>query len=299
MTDERDHSAGGAYPSGATQWSPGAESGPGSEPVAQAAAPTATLSPAAWHPDPEHPGYLRWWDGQAWTEHRTPSQAQPAPADKRRFRPAIVIGVIAVVLVALFVLAGVLRVLAAATEPSPLGEVAFEIAEPVPDSWATASTLNGAGSVAYDPAWEDATDVLKLTMVTEEANAESGLTMINDGAWITGGDYLNGAETIIVTSLDVEGDPAGVRDFAEGTLETRALQFDSLVRTEEGVFATPSGQEGYLIRFVATLAGLELDGAVGVVSSPAGFTAVQYTGGEHIEPGQADFDAMIASLVLR
>ena len=26
--------------------------------------------PEGWHPDPEHAGQLRWWDGGQWAEHR-------------------------------------------------------------------------------------------------------------------------------------------------------------------------------------------------------------------------------------
>lgn len=33
--------------------------------------------PAGWHPDPEQPGQVRYWDGTQWTEHR---QAAPAAA---------------------------------------------------------------------------------------------------------------------------------------------------------------------------------------------------------------------------
>ena len=30
------------------------------------------IAPAGWYADPEQQGQLRYWDGGAWTEHRTP-----------------------------------------------------------------------------------------------------------------------------------------------------------------------------------------------------------------------------------
>lgn len=36
-------------------------------------------TPAGWFPDPDQPGQARWWDGNAWTEHRQPAPPQAAP----------------------------------------------------------------------------------------------------------------------------------------------------------------------------------------------------------------------------
>lgn len=32
-----------------------------------------------WWPDPEQPGWFRWWDGNVWTEHRRPADPTPPP----------------------------------------------------------------------------------------------------------------------------------------------------------------------------------------------------------------------------
>lgn len=34
-------------------------------------------TPAGWYPDPQDPSQLRYWDGQAWTEHRSPLPPSP------------------------------------------------------------------------------------------------------------------------------------------------------------------------------------------------------------------------------
>lgn len=37
-----------------------------------------SLPPASWHPDPENPHQLRWWDGHRWTDATSPSPAAAA-----------------------------------------------------------------------------------------------------------------------------------------------------------------------------------------------------------------------------
>src|SRR4051812_14649402 len=38
----------------------------------------------SWHPDPNDPSILRWWDGTRWTEHTSPNpEAQGRAADSQ------------------------------------------------------------------------------------------------------------------------------------------------------------------------------------------------------------------------
>jgi hypothetical protein len=54
------------------------------------------LPPAAWYPDPSEGGYLRYWDGGVWTEHRSATTATPglpargsAPTGKQLLRASL------------------------------------------------------------------------------------------------------------------------------------------------------------------------------------------------------------------
>lgn len=38
---------------------------------------------AGWYPDPEHPGQLRYWDGQQWTEHRSAQTGTTPPPQQQ------------------------------------------------------------------------------------------------------------------------------------------------------------------------------------------------------------------------
>lgn len=46
---------------------------------------TRAAAPAAgWHPAPDRPGSLRWWDGSAWSEHYSDGAARPAEPDTQK-----------------------------------------------------------------------------------------------------------------------------------------------------------------------------------------------------------------------
>ncbi len=59
------------------------------------------MAEAGWYPDPDHEGWLRYFDGQVWSEHReqavAPTSAPPLPARRRISRSKVIIGGAAVV----------------------------------------------------------------------------------------------------------------------------------------------------------------------------------------------------------
>ena len=48
------------------------EAGPGYPPGTR-------LPPAGWHPDPDDPQLLRWWNGSRWTDHTSIANLPPPP----------------------------------------------------------------------------------------------------------------------------------------------------------------------------------------------------------------------------
>ena len=43
---------------------------------------------AAWYPDPQSPGHVRWWDGTNWTEHVS-VPANPMQSEQIAIEPAV------------------------------------------------------------------------------------------------------------------------------------------------------------------------------------------------------------------
>lgn len=43
-----------------------------------------SLPPAGWHPDPQQPGMLRYWDGSQWTDYQQPAVQPPTQQSQGR-----------------------------------------------------------------------------------------------------------------------------------------------------------------------------------------------------------------------
>lgn len=59
---------------------------------------------AGWRPDPESPGISRWWDGEGWTEQRTPTQSvSPGGVSTLKIVIGVCLGIVlAIAAVAIF-----------------------------------------------------------------------------------------------------------------------------------------------------------------------------------------------------
>jgi hypothetical protein len=58
---------------------------------------------AGWYPDPQNPAIQRYWDGFRWTEHTALGAAQPAGPAAGKTRWGLIIGIVAGVMVIIFV----------------------------------------------------------------------------------------------------------------------------------------------------------------------------------------------------
>lgn len=66
-----------------------------------------TQPPAGWHPDPQNPNLLRYWDGQQWTGHTQPRPQQGPPVKKSNRSGWKVVGVLVAAFVALSVIVSI------------------------------------------------------------------------------------------------------------------------------------------------------------------------------------------------
>lgn len=56
-----------------------------------------TQTPAGWHPAPDRPGQVRYWDGQAWSDHYAPAAPPPPRQRGTGTRILIALGLMVVV----------------------------------------------------------------------------------------------------------------------------------------------------------------------------------------------------------
>lgn len=192
------------------------------------------MSDPGWHPDPEDPAQVRYWDGAQWTEHRSPNPnyappppppgapapfaaQQPPPVKKKSKAPWILGGIAAVLVVGIVSCVALIGGAAKGVSDElnkgddkvvSSGASTDGSATQTPEtSAATASTVPTTPPVAAGPAAPDASPFVAgfgdLSVVSLPPGDPGKLSIVSTGAR----DELNDAVTIIVRNNT--SDPIG------------------------------------------------------------------------------------------
>ncbi|GIG54939.1 DUF2510 domain-containing protein [Demequina activiva] len=231
-----------------------------------AAARPSSMPPPGWYADPGRPGAQRYWDGGAWApQHREVTEAPPRRrGPSARLVVGISVGVVALLVAGIVAfalmmprLAGALADLGTRDEPGLETEV--------PATWTTVPVLDGGGTVAYDPAWEDITQQLGMEAQLESASAQTGVDIVLGGAWLTAGDLVNGGSTLVLMSIPDAGGPSAARVEAHASLLGATAGIEDVVITEQTAVRTAGGYSAYIIEYEHPIYGETLAGTIGVV----------------------------------
>jgi hypothetical protein len=240
-------------------------------------------NPPAWHPDPERPGMLRWWDGERWTDHRQPvtptAQITGGPASGPPFvtppqqgggvpkwlligGPIVVLLLVIGVVVAVAVSSGdddddVTTGPTTSTGVSTTDEETTTTDEETTttdeettttDEETTTTVASGKGSTREDPlAIGEAAEVGDYTVTLTQFIPDATMMMTADGFNDPPSNGLYGVVNLAVTYTgDTEGDPSfELTVTLSGSDAVQYVDFDcAALPPDPGLFDAPTLESG-------------------------------------------------------
>lgn len=300
------HSSGGGEPQRFFAPAPSAHDASGaSDPVPTGyapppAAPAPTFA-AGWYSDPQDPRVSRYWDGTQWRDGNTP--VTPEPVRRKRISrgaiAAIVGGVVVLVVGGVAALALVLPRLEDSflasmdRDPNARDLEAGDITD-----WTTIPVMDGAATVALDPAWEDISEYVDSASMEALLSEEAGVDIRVHGTWLTSGEIWTGGTAIDIVSIADAGGPSSARLEANAYMMSVRADFDDVVITSEGPVRTEHGYQGYVIEYEAPLLADLMVNTVGIVIDDHRQLLVQSSGLSESGSGVEHMEAVLDSLVI-
>ncbi|WP_062517043.1 DUF2510 domain-containing protein [Demequina gelatinilytica] len=271
-----------------------------------------TTSPAAgWYPDPSDASRRRWWDGAAWTEQVAPAEAEPfatpgtdpfaQPEPARRNLGKIIGSAVAALVVGYLVYSGVVAAIEGATGSGDAGaatgsEGGQTLEAPVSTTWTAMPILDGGGSVAYDPSWQDISDVIGADLIESQAADQMGGELFVDGAWLVSGDLVNGGVSAVAISVPDVGGPSSARLEALAFVSNATAGVEDVEITAQRAVTTTRGLGGYIIEFGFPMYGLQIQNTVGVIVDGRSQVLIYTNGSDTLGSGVDTLESLLNSV---
>ncbi|WP_062294643.1 DUF2510 domain-containing protein [Demequina phytophila] len=266
-----------------------------------AVAPAPELPPAGWYPDPEQAGQQRYWDGREWGTHRV---IDPAVRDQRsstapRARVGAIVGwSIAGAVVLLGLIGGAIAMIVPELADAASEAGGRELTAAPGDGWSTQDVLEGGGTIAVDPAWEDVTDIIGVSEMEDQMAGPLDVDVHVDGAWLTAGDVETGGVMLMVISAVDTGGPSVARVETTAFISSATAGFEDVTTTAQGAVRTSSGLTAYLAEYEHPYYDLISTNAVGVVVDGERQVLVYSTGSDTLGSGVENVETVLNSLTI-
>ncbi len=174
-----------------------------------------------------------------------------------------------------------------------------ELAMTAGDDWTTVTVLNGAGSLAIDPSWEEASAYVDPVAISESMSAEAGFSVTVDGAWVTDSDADGYASILFVMSSDALPGATTPKIEVEGFIADTEEGESEATTTSAEAIRTPSGLSGYVAEFSYELYGWTyVDSVASVVDGDREVLVYFSQGTDTLPTGLSDVESVLSSLTI-
>lgn len=168
----------------------------------------------------------------------------------------------------------------------------------VPAGWTTASIIEGTGTMAIDPSWQDISDYYGSDELEAQSLELTGVDINVDGAWLIGGDLETGGVGLFAYSVLDTGGPTAPHIEALAFQQSSTRGIDGVEITAARTVTNASGLPVYILEYEFPQYDQTVTEAVGVVAEDERQLLVYVTGSETRGTGLEELEIVLDSATL-